>query len=81
MTIEGYTLADFYNRNFFEHGGTAIFLKNGIEFKPRHDITKLSFEMNCEVAAIEIKLCKLIIICVYRPDYDYLIFEEVISNF
>ncbi|CAG5038196.1 unnamed protein product [Parnassius apollo] len=80
MTIEGFILVSYYNRMLFEHGGTAIFVRHSLEYKIRHDIVKLSIEMNCELAAIEVKSSKLVIICVYRPDYDYLIFEDIMTK-
>ncbi|CAG5016413.1 unnamed protein product [Parnassius apollo] len=79
-TIEGFKLVSYYNRMLFEHGGTAIFVRHSLEYKVRHDIVKLSIEMNCELAAIEVKSSKLVIICVYRPDYDYLIFEDIMTK-
>lgn len=80
MVIPDFELAALFNRKFFMHGGTAIFVKNGIEYKVRHDINKLAFEMNFELAAIELKYCKIIVIAAYRPDKDIYLFFELFNK-
>lgn len=55
MVIQNFQLATYFNRKFFMHGGTAIFVRNNLEFKVRNDINKISFEMNFEISAIELK--------------------------
>lgn len=80
MTIENYTLATCFNRVFFEHGGTAIYVKQGLEYKVRHDLNKLSFETNCELAAIELKSSKTVIVALYRPNYDMSLFFDILTK-
>lgn len=80
MNIENYTLATYFNRKFFEHGGTAIYVKNNLDFKVRNDLNKMSFETNCELAAIELKPSKLVIIALYRPEYDMNLFFDILAK-
>lgn len=80
MNLENFELASYYNRKLFEHGGTAIFVKNGLNFRIRHDLNKISFEMNFELTAIELKPSKLVIVAVYRPDKDLCLFFELLTK-
>lgn len=80
MTLDNYTLATCFNRVFFEHGGTAIYIKNNLDYKVRQDLNKLSFETNCELASIELKSSKTVIVALYRPDYDMSLFFEILTK-
>lgn len=80
MNFDNYELATYYNRQIFEHGGTAIFVKNNLEYKVRKDLNKLSFEMNCELAAIELRGSKIVIVSVYRPDKDMNLFFDILTR-
>lgn len=80
MIIENYELASFYNRKLFNHGGTAIFVKKNTDYKVRNDLNKLTFEMNCEISAIELKPSKIVIVCLYRPGRDFDIFFDILSK-
>lgn len=80
MQIEGFELAAYFNRLVFEHGGTAIFTKNGTNYKVRKDLGRLSFEMNCEISAIELREAKTIVVCVYRAGRDITLFLDIITK-
>lgn len=80
MVIQNFQLATYFNRKFFMHGGTAIFVRNNLEFKVRNDINKISFEMNFEISAIELKSSKLVVIAAYRPDKDIDLFYELLNK-
>lgn len=79
MTIENYQLVSYFNRRLFEHGGVAIYIKNNVCYRERKDLVKLSSEMNCEIAAIELKPSKIVVICMYRPDYDFDAFKHIVT--
>lgn len=73
--LNGYYTAAFYARSLHMHGGTIIFCKSNIEYKPKNDLGLLSIEMNCELSAVELNKLNIIIITVYRPpDGDFNVF-------
>lgn len=80
MNIENYELATYFHRTFFEHGGTAIFVKDDTEYRIRKDLNQLSFEMNCELCAIEMRASKIVIICIYRPNKDLYLFFDILTK-
>lgn len=80
MNIENFELASYYNRKLFEHGGTAIFVRNSLDYKIRNDINKISFEMNFELTAIELKPSKIVVVAVYRPDKDLPLFFDLLTK-
>lgn len=67
----GYELGSIYARSIKTRGGVAIFVKRGLEFK-EINLTKYVSEIDCELAAVQIKELDLIVITVYRsPKGDY----------
>lgn len=80
MVIEDYLLASYYNRKIFKHGGVAIYVKENLRFKERKDIVRLAFEMNCEVAAVELKSPNMVIVCLYRPEHDFYVFKDTLTK-
>lgn len=68
-TLPGYVLADCYCRSEGAHGGTAVYVQNGLNFTRRTDFNELSIPYTFECAAVELhkKNCKILIISIYRP--------------
>lgn len=63
--IAGYMLASHCSRANMSHGGSCIFVENGIEYRELRDLTQLSIEGQMECSAVEIS--NVIVICIYRP--------------
>uniref|UniRef100_A0A6P7GSM8 Uncharacterized protein LOC114341690 n=1 Tax=Diabrotica virgifera virgifera TaxID=50390 RepID=A0A6P7GSM8_DIAVI len=83
--LVGYSLASAFCRQN-GYGGTAIFLRNGIEYVHRSDITIFGDEECFECSAVELSFYKkkVIIICIYRtstkPVHDFLVKLESVLN-
>jgi Reverse transcriptase (RNA-dependent DNA polymerase) len=82
-----YKIASIYCRNKLACGGTAILVKNDIEFVVRSDLLDLSVERSFECTAIDAELCNkaCTIVCIYRsPNSDLGVFlsklEYVVSK-
>lgn len=66
IRIDGFILASAFSRSNGVRGGTAIFLKNTLEYNELQYLVELSISHVCEVAAIYVKNYNLICIEVYR---------------
>lgn len=67
--LQGFYLASSWCREENQHGGSAVYVRNGIDTKVRSDIVNLSVKFNFECAAIESKFQNrvVLIISIYRP--------------
>lgn len=80
--INNYELATYYSRSNFIHGGVAIYVKTGVEFKPCEFSNDYCDELNFEICAIELRKTKSIIGCCYRsPTGDINIFNSKLISF
>ncbi|KAI5632760.1 endonuclease-reverse transcriptase domain-containing protein [Phthorimaea operculella] len=68
MQVEGYKLASWFCRSNPIHGGTCIYLKEGIEYVERKEFVELSVESVIEISAIDIPNVNLVLICLHWPD-------------
>lgn len=89
--INQYGLQNFYLATSFcrreenRHGGSAIFIRNGIVSTPKHEIAKKSIERVIECCACEVIInnLRVVIMCVYRPGDNFGLFIsrlEVLLN-
>lgn len=62
--INNFTLISNYCRNSGEHGGVAIYVKEGFKAIETKNLCKYSVKGQFECAAIEFKLNKVIISCI-----------------
>lgn len=67
VSLHGYRVASCYVRQVRSHGGSCLFVREGIEYLERDDLRRRSVESVIECSAIEVKHSKLIIINIYRP--------------
>lgn len=58
LWLTGYQLAAQYCRGSRERGGVAIFVRNGVQYKPRPDLDRLSVNRQFETASVEIPSIK-----------------------
>lgn len=67
--LNNYKLCSYYSRKTSIHGGSAIFVKKTVNFKPVNYVTNLSKQIIIECCAISITVnsINMCIICVYRP--------------
>jgi hypothetical protein len=63
INIPEFKLASSYSRKDHIHGGSAIFVRDKLNFKCRHDTLLLSSEINFEISAVEIIEAKTICEC------------------
>ncbi|XP_044755088.1 uncharacterized protein LOC123314040 [Coccinella septempunctata] len=54
--IEGFCIASAYCRSVYKHGGSAIYIKEGIQYQERRDLVKLSIEKILEISSIDVKI-------------------------
>ena len=69
--LQNFTLSNIYCRSLTKNGGAAIFIRNGIQAKPRNHTQFLNIEKNFEHVVSEVCLLdnKILIACIYRaPD-------------
>lgn len=66
LCIPGYQIASQFTRTLKIHGGSLILVKDGIEFILYDKITSYSEELTCEMSAVLLPSCNLIIVNVYR---------------
>lgn len=69
----GYELANSFCRTTIEHGGVALYAREGLVYKQRNDLQSLAVEFHCEFSIIEMYIEKLIIVGIYRTgkgDFD-----------
>lgn len=80
LSMPGYKLASFYGRPTKIHGGTAIFVKENVDYIELIRIRNASVEMVCEATAVEFIKEKIVIISVYRPyNDDTLYFKKILK--
>jgi hypothetical protein len=80
INIPEFKLASSYSRKDHIHGGSAIFVRDKLNFKCRHDILLLNSEINFEISAVEIVQAKTIYCCIYRsPNGNIDVFMEKMS--
>lgn len=67
LCIVGYTLISNFARSRFQHGGSLILIKNGIDLplKPFRAAECLSVEGHCEFSGVIVGECS--VLCCYRP--------------
>ena len=65
--IDQYKLVNYFNRKKSEHGGSCIYVKNGIKTKELNYFKDLSEEKEFEMSATELVDYEFIILCIYRP--------------
>lgn len=85
LKVSDFTVASFFSRTEFTHGGTLILIKKSLEFRSLNNLSRLSIEKHCEIAAMKIKLLNVIILTIYRsPLGDFNIFinnlEKLLSS-
>lgn len=64
IKIKSYTLASHWSRSNMKHGGSCIYVKNGMTFKELENLKQLSIDGLFECSAIETK--NIVVICIYR---------------
>ncbi|KAI5643849.1 endonuclease-reverse transcriptase domain-containing protein [Phthorimaea operculella] len=77
--IKGYDCATSFYRKKYKGGGTAIYIREGIDYTERQDIKRLSVEYTIECCAVEIPSQNLLVVCVYRLDRNIEIFHKFIQ--
>lgn len=78
INIPNFTLASNFSRTVKTRGGSAIFIRNNIPFKP---ITIKSKESVFEASAIQLPSHKVSILCIYRPpDSELEPFTELLEE-
>lgn len=67
--IQGFNLISCYCRNDGEHGGSAVYIRQGIHGRNRSELVNMSVKGECEFSAAEVTLGKvhITLIAVYRP--------------
>ncbi|XP_050518987.1 dual serine/threonine and tyrosine protein kinase [Diabrotica virgifera virgifera] len=67
--INGFSLASSFCRDQGEHGGSSIYVKEGVVWKERTNICSQSEKYNFEVSAVEIDYClfNCVVLCIYLP--------------
>ncbi|KAI5634693.1 reverse transcriptase (RNA-dependent DNA polymerase) domain-containing protein [Phthorimaea operculella] len=78
--IQGYKIANAFYRQEHIHGGTAILVRNDIQYLERQDITDLTKEFYTECSSIELIDYNIILILIYRLDREIKIFYEIIDQ-
>ena len=66
--IDKFRLASSYCRQVGEHGGSAIYIKEGLKWKPRKDLEELAEHYIFECSAIQVYLenFKIVLLSIYR---------------
>jgi exonuclease III len=81
INTEQYKLADSFCRNNEKHGGSCIFVSNGIKTREIIFLTNLERDRVFEISAIELVDFKIIVMCIYRsPNSDEEIFLELLDE-
>lgn len=79
--INNFVLANAFCRVRSLRGGVIIYIKSNYEFKKVECLDKISQELHCEIASIEIVTLNSIIINIYRsPNGDINIFFEILTK-
>lgn len=81
LWVNGYDLAAQYCRGSRERGGVAIFVRNGVQYKPRPDLDRLSVNRQFETASVEVPSKNLILTVVYRsPQGSLKVFDSRLED-
>ncbi|KAK9877268.1 hypothetical protein WA026_017659 [Henosepilachna vigintioctopunctata] len=77
-----YYLASYFCRSKVEHGDSAVFIKNGIEYIRCDDIVRLSVTnvLECSVAEFSVNKNRLIILSVYSLNNDIKYFFVILET-
>jgi len=67
VKIEGYTLASCYCRSTQKHGGSCIYISEGIACKELLELKTMSIESVLECSAVELLHPKILVLSIYRP--------------
>ena len=67
LKINNFMVESYFCRDTSPHGGSIILAKPQLVCRERDDLTSISVENHIEIAAIEIKSLKSLIITIYRP--------------
>lgn len=81
--LMNFSLASSYcRRRENTHGGSAIFIKEGVSFKERREAEEMSIEGVMESCACEIEVgnTKIVVVSVYRPDTDLSLFLSTVER-
>ena len=72
MQLEGYNLKATFCRKNMDHGGSCIFLRDGVDGMEIQELKQKSIEGVIECSSIVCKALKAIIICIYKPPKGHL---------
>jgi hypothetical protein len=80
IQIDQYKLVNYFSRKKYEHGGSCIYVKNGIRTRELNYLKDLNEEKEFEMSATELVDYGFIILCIYRPpDSNFQIFEKMLE--
>lgn len=65
--VDGYELASCFCRTSKLHGGSCIFVSDGISFREMTELKQKSIEMVIECSSVELQDYNIIIVNIYRP--------------
>lgn len=81
LHLDGFNNVSSFCRQSHPSGGAIVFVNKNIQAVSRDDLVQLSVELDIEIAAVEIKSLRLIIISIYRrPKGDINIFLETLDK-
>lgn len=83
FSFEGYNLANYFCRPNSNHGGVAVYVRPTLEYRTVSEVDDLSVEFDCEMAAIEIPSCHLVVISIYHsppPNGNYSRFFKILYD-
>lgn len=85
MSLSGFKLATYYQRNVYSRGGTLIFVSDKWDFD-KYDLSAYCMDKHFEACAIVLKEHKLVVVCLYHtPDGDECLFlsklEQLLVDF
>lgn len=66
LDIPNYKLASSFSRKDSSRGGAAIIIRKGYRWKELEEVKHLSIPCVCEMCAIELIDCGVLIVCIYR---------------
>lgn len=69
LGVKHYELVSSFCRKMGEHGGSAIYVRNDVTWKPRKQLEKISVYGHFEVSAVECQMdaISIIVASIYRP--------------
>lgn len=81
LSIPGFTISSCYSRTKHRCGGAMILTRADLDCTERIDLVEKTIEMDCEIAAVEIKKLNMVIVTVYRPpNGNYCTFLDQITQ-